>query len=105
MHDFCPILLLTFRRICSALDHVLLAPCRYLGLAQTQPRKEWATGALPKPLQLCDSISDVAQIWEYLVACLGQCLAFEVVLRRILVDRPGPGLGHVFVSFEVAARG
>lgn len=74
---------LTFQQTWSALDHALLVPCRYIGLAQTQWRKESATGTLPEPLPLSESICDVAQSWEYLVACLGQCLALEVVLHRV----------------------
>ena len=74
---------LTFRRTWSTFDHVLLVPCQYIGSAQTQWRKESGPGTLPEEVPLGDSICEVAQTWEYLVACLGQCLALEVVPRRV----------------------
>ena len=40
-------------------------------------------GTLSEALLLCDSIYDLAQSREYLVACLGQCLALEEVLRSV----------------------
>ena len=74
---------LTCRRTSSALDHVPLVSCRYIGLAQIQWMKESATAILPQPQPLCELIRGVAPSREYRVACLDQCLALGAVLRSV----------------------